>query len=143
MRRMLMLGAALLLMTGTTAAQNISGPLSGTLGPGTYYVVGDISVQIADSLVIEAETTLLMTGDHAFSVFGHLHAAGTEADSIIFDVNAGTSYWDGIHFINPTSGSSILEYCVVRKSNARGISLISSSPIIRHCTIKDNLASYS
>jgi hypothetical protein len=137
------LSAAFLLFSGTAMAQNISGPLSGSLGPGTYYVVGDISVQINDSLLIEAGTTLLLNGDYAFSVFGHLHGTGTEVDSIIFNVNTGTSYWDGIHFINAPSSSSILEYCLVRKSNARGISMIASSPTVRHCTIKDNLASYS
>ena len=143
MKRRVVLSIVLLFIAGTAIAQNISGPLSGILGPGTFYVVGDISVQINDSLLIEAGTTLLMNGDHALSVFGHLHAAGTETDSIIFDINTGTTYWDGIHFINAPSSSSILEYCLIRKSNARGISLIMSSPIIRHCTIKDNLASYS
>lgn len=133
----------ILLCCSLSNAQDISGPLSGTLGPGTYYVVGDISVQNGDSLLIAAGTTLLMTGEHAFSVFGHLHAAGTETDSVIFNVNTGVSYWDGIHFHNPTSSSSILEYCLVRKSNNRGISLVMSSPTISHSRIQDNLASYS
>ena len=143
MKRICIACLLILLYCGLSNAQDISGPLSGTLGPGTYLVVGDISVQNGDSLVIQPGTTLIMAGDYAFSVLGHLHAAGTETDSVIFNIDTGVSYWDGIHFINPTSSSSILEYCLVRKSNNRGISLIMSSPTISHCRIQDNLASYS
>ena len=137
----ILLGLSLCLC-GLCAAQELSGALSGSLGPGTYYIVGEISVQNGASLTIQPGTTLLANGDYAFAIYGHLHAAGTEADSIKFKCNTGVSYWNALHFINPSSSSSILEYCYVTDSNGRGISLVASSPTFSHCTIHDNLATY-
>ncbi|MBC8203941.1 MAG: hypothetical protein H8E87_00355, partial [FCB group bacterium] len=70
----------------TISAQGqLSGPLSGILpGDSTYYVVGNISVQAGDSLIIEAGATLIFNSGIQFDINGYLHAAGTETDSIKF-----------------------------------------------------------
>lgn len=123
----------------SSPAQNISGPLSGVLGPGTYTVVGSISVLYGQSLNIQSGTTFLFTGDYDFDIYGYLHAAGTETDSIIFRRDSGIP-WNGIDFNSIASDSSILEYCLITGSDGCGLYIYDACPTISHCYITGNTA---
>ena len=116
----------------------LSGPLSGILLSGVYTVEGDIFVQQEDSLLIEPGVVLEFSGYYSFEVFGHLHAAGTEHDSIRFVPLQSSIDWAGIKFYSPPPDSSRLEYCLISGSADRGIFCQYSSPILERCTIRDN-----
>lgn len=97
----------------------LSGPLSGTLGPGDYYVLSYILVQLGDELTILPGTRLLFTGHYQFNIYGRLNAIGTEQDSIAFTRFLPTDYfrtresnWSGLHFIL-ANDSCRLEYCLI------------------------------
>jgi hypothetical protein len=121
-------------------AQDISGPLSGTLGPGTFHVVNNISVPVGDSLVVQPGTTLLFDGGFAFAIYGYLHAAGTEQDSIQFLKTYFYIPWKGLIFYSFASDSSIVEYCFISGSDCQGMEINAACPTIRHCTFNTNIA---
>ncbi len=54
----------------------LSGPLSGVLGPGTYTVVGNIRVDTSQTLTILPSTTLDFQGPFRFDIYGLLSALG-------------------------------------------------------------------
>ena len=127
----------------------LSGPLSGTLGPGTYTIVGDISVEVNDSLFLEPGTIFLFNDDYEFDIYGYLFAVGNEEDSIKFMPSVSDSSWGGIDFNNSADDSSRLEYCLVTGGHATGgypsyygggIYCEYCSPIISNCTISENSA---
>lgn len=93
----------------------ISGPQSGILGPGTYLVVGDVSVPVSQVLTIAPGTTFLHNGNYRWNIYGRLNAIGTEADSIVFCRReiVPAYRWIGLRFEIGASDSSVLEYCVV------------------------------
>jgi hypothetical protein len=113
--------ALLLCLTvyGLSLAQEISGPLSGTLGPGTYIVVGDIQVQHAATLDIVPGTTLLHNGAWSWNIYGQLNAEGTEADSIYFirQNEVPGHRWRSIRFQSGASSASTINYCVIDNCN--------------------------
>ncbi len=131
-----------------SATAQLSGPLSGTLGPGTFTVVGDISVQSGDSLLIAPGTELNFTGYYVFEINGYLRAVGFENDSIKFQPIHPDSVWGGIGFNNSADDSSRLSYCLITGSDNYvgpsngGISCIHSSPSIVNCTISGNTGDY-
>ncbi len=135
------------LLVFSAASGQLSGPLSGTLGPGTFNVVSDISVQNGDSLIIAPGTALLFNGAYEFDVNGYIYAVGTENDSVKFRPNAGTPYWAGIAFNDSADDSSRLGYCLITGGYAvgswpddcgGGILCYYSSPIISNCAISLN-----
>ena len=126
------------LLNCTASSQNLSGPLSGTLGAGTYYVVGTLVVLAGDSLTIEPGTDFLFSGSYGFDIFGKVTAVGSETDSIRFMQNSDFSTWNGIDFYNTTSNSSRFEYVVVEGSDCIGMDFVGSSPVFNHCTIRKN-----
>jgi hypothetical protein len=94
---------------------NISGDLSGTLGPADYIVVGDCNVQMSDSLYIAAGTRFLFSGHYTFSIYGLLKAEGNETDSILFIRQSPIEdhRWGGFRFYSTASPASVLDYCVI------------------------------
>ncbi len=130
----------------------LAGPLSGTLGPGTFTVVGGISVQNGDSLTIAPGTRFNFTGYYEFDVDGYLYAVGTENDSITFQPSDTSFTWGGIDFNSIANNFSRLGYCLVRggyasgaypESSGGGILCYGSSPIISNCTVSGNAADSS
>ncbi|MBC8490981.1 MAG: hypothetical protein H8D42_00280 [Candidatus Marinimicrobia bacterium] len=126
-------------INGAALAEDISGSLSGELGPGDYNVVGMISVFMGASLIIHPGTTFNFTGEYGFDILGYLYAVGTETDSIIFRQGSG-DLWRGINFFSLAVDSSIMEYCRVSDSNDKGIYISGVSPTISHCLISHNFA---
>jgi parallel beta-helix repeat protein len=131
------LSLSLVLLSNAIFAQ-LSGPLSGVLpGDSTYSVIGNISVETGDSLIIVAGATLIFNRDIEFDINGYIYAEGAETDSIKFINSPGTT-WGGIDFNVTSSDSSRLEYCLITGSSSSGIYCFYSSPAITNCTISGN-----
>lgn len=139
------------LLTCTASAQNISGSLSGTLGPGTYTVIGNCTVNAGNTLTIQPGTTFLFAGHYSFKIYGTLLAQGTEADSIVFKrQSASSTYeWSGIRFMMGSSPNSILSYCYMEYAkyhlypdyNGGAVYIEEDGVTVEHCFMKDNYAS--
>ena len=149
MKKLFLVFTAVILLSITASAQ-LSGPLSGTLGPGTYTVIGHIWVSNGDFLTIEAGATLIFNEGVQFDIDGYLHAAGTETDSIKF-INSPDLTWGGIDFNDSANDSSRLEYCLITGGYASeehpegrggGILCDESSPTISNCFIIENVADW-
>ena len=96
-------------------AQQISGSLSGTLGPGTYTVVGDCRVESGQTLDIEPGTVFQHRGFYKWNISGTLNAVGN-ADSLIEFVREQpiqAHKWGGIRFDGAGSSNSVLDYCYI------------------------------
>ncbi|MFH1010899.1 MAG: right-handed parallel beta-helix repeat-containing protein [bacterium] len=130
----------------------LSGPLSGTLGPGTYHVIDTISVESTDTLQLMPGTTFTFDGGYPFQIYGTLLAEGTESDSIIFTTEqSDMNRWRGLRFEGAGSSGSRLGYCLIERGYAIGASQgyrgggiccwNYSSPTFTNCTIRDNWAS--
>jgi hypothetical protein len=90
----------------------ISGSQSGSLGPGTYIVDGDILVEAGSSLSILPGTSFLHNGNHKWLISGQFSAVGTEQDSILFTRQnpIDDHQWGGLHFVNGAPEAT-LNYC--------------------------------
>lgn len=120
----------------------LSGALSGILGPGFFHVVDSIYVESDDTLRIVPATTINFDGPYPFNIYGLLLAEGTESDSIIFttDTTANPSRWRGIQIDNDNS-SCLMEYCVVSEcSHCSAVILEGTNVnhIIRSSSIRNN-----
>ncbi len=124
----------------TSAQIHISGSLSGTLVDTTYIVDGNISVEDSASLIIEAGANILFDGPYEFVIRGLLRAEGTEQDSITFVPCPAGVFWNGIDFVDSSSDSCLLRYCLIQESKDNGIDISNCSPTIDHCTVHLNSA---
>lgn len=97
------------------AQEQISGPQSGILGPGTYLVVGDIQVPAGEILEIVPGTEFLHNGNHTWEIYGRFNAEGAEGDSIFFirQNPVQEHRWGGIRFLAQASDASTVNYCVI------------------------------
>ena len=141
----------LLLVFAQTSFSQLSGPLSGTLGPGEFHIVDTISVEQSDTLTLMPGTTFNFDGPYPFHIYGTLLAEGTESDSIVFttDTLANPERWRGLRFVDSTSSGSVLSYCLIENGYASGespydcgggIYCNQSSLIFSDCEISHNLA---
>jgi predicted outer membrane repeat protein len=143
-----------ILLAQASLAQ-ISGPLSGTLGPGTYHVIGNISVESGDSLRLLPGTTFTFDGPYPFKIYGILLAEGTAIDSIIFTTDTLTNpdRWRGLRFYGSSSSSSRLAYCLIENGLAPGVwpdpnsfgggvYLEDTSPSFSNCVFANDSAQY-
>ncbi len=112
--RILLVGLALALFLPSTvrAQQTVHGTLSGSLGPGTYIVDGDIQVLAGQSLNINPGTTFLHSGHYTWTINGEFSAIGSESQAIRFirQFPYEAHKWGGIRF-QPYSTSQGLEWC--------------------------------
>jgi len=140
MRKTFILELMLFALASTVLGQpQISGPLSGNLGPGVYIITDHITIASTDSLIIQPGTVFLFNGCHDFSVNGYIYAVGTEDDSIDFIPLSADSNWQGIVF-NSAVDTCRLAYCNITGSNECGIEISYSSPRIEFCRIFNNTA---
>ncbi|TKJ41223.1 hypothetical protein CEE37_06040 [candidate division LCP-89 bacterium B3_LCP] len=104
-----------LAVTTSFAQPIISGQQSGTLGPETYIVNGDIQVLSGQTLTIMPGTVFLHNGNHTWEISGQLNAEGTETDSIKFvrQDPIDEHRWGGIRFLSGSSDQSSIDYCVI------------------------------
>ena len=115
MKKSLLVSLLSLTFVGFAQAQDISGPQSGTLGPGTYTVIGDISVRNGETLQIVPGTDFLHTGYYTWTIEGLLTAQGTMGDSIKFvrQNPINEHRWGGLRFQSSASPDCILDYCII------------------------------
>ncbi len=108
----------LVFTTLTVAQTQISGPQSGTLGPGNYIVIGDITVASGDSLTIVPGTTFMHPGSNSnikWLISGKFTAAGVEGDSIYFCSQDSVGVWErwgGLLFLSGAP-AAVIDYCVI------------------------------
>jgi parallel beta-helix repeat protein len=130
-----------------TAQPTISGAQSGTLGPGEYIVVGNLTIVNGASLTIEPGTTFLFGGNYEFLIDSDqtLIAVGTETDSIKFipDTDGGVTQWKHLRF-RDSAADDMLSYCLITGGSevkGGGIYCANSSPSIGNSVIRGNSAS--
>jgi hypothetical protein len=139
--------AMLILLAGSAFAQpQISGNLSGTLGPGNYLVVGNCFIQAGNTLTIAPGTTLLHSGAYTWTVYGQLNAVGTTSDSIIFKRQSPSGErWGGIRIMEGSSANTLLSYCVIescQNTSGGGLQIRSVPVTVRHSRISDCIGNY-
>ncbi|MBU1706590.1 right-handed parallel beta-helix repeat-containing protein, partial [bacterium] len=131
--------------------EGLIGALSGTLGPGVYHILGEISIDAEDSLRLMPRTTFIFDGHYPFEIRGVLLAEGTESDSIIFtaDTIANPNRWCGLRFLQSVRSESRLAYCLIENGRATGSDVDRygggayfnhASPEVSHCVFKNNFA---
>ncbi|MCX6639347.1 MAG: right-handed parallel beta-helix repeat-containing protein [bacterium] len=126
------------------AQPQISGPLSGALGPGDYIVVGDIQVNAGRTLTIAPGTTFLHNGHWDWTISGTLTAVGTATDSIIFTRQQPVPEhrWGGLRF-QPGATNGQISYCAIdhglvgTTSTLKGANIVTNGAAISvtHSTI--------
>jgi hypothetical protein len=118
MKRSLILLLCLGLGGMAFAQPQISGPLNGNLGPGTYLVVGNIQVIAGARLTIAPGTTFLHNGHWIWQINGTLIADGTAADSIkwVRQSPIPEHRWGGLRFMAGANSTS-LDYCLIDNVN--------------------------
>jgi len=128
-------------LANVTLSLEVIGPQSGIWSTGeTYNVIGDISVNTSDTLIIEHGVTIKFMGFYSFTIYGTLFAEGTEMDSILFTSGEPEPYhndWDHIKFEGNSSSNSIISYSKVEYATY-GIYCDASSPSISNNTIINN-----
>ncbi len=136
-----------LMCTVLYSQQPISGPQSGTLGPGTYEVVGNITVENGKTLAIEPGTKFEHNGNYAWAISGEVKAVGTLGEEIHF-VSKGSSNWGGIQFLEGSSDQSIFDHCIIDKCErpwgkaGGGINVNGASITVQNSTISNCDAMY-
>jgi hypothetical protein len=106
--------------TCALAQPQLSGNLSGNLGPGSYLVTGNCAVQSGATLTIAPGTTFLHSGNFTWTIYGLLTATGTQADSIKW-IRQGTVSWGGLRFQAGASSNCQLNYCVIEYGVQSGL----------------------
>jgi len=141
---------SLLIVLACTQASlaQLSGPLSGTLGPGEFHVVDTIYVDEGDSLRLMPGTIFIFDWHCPFLIYGTLQAEGMEGDTIIFTADPEThpNRWRGLIFSDSSSSNSHLEFCLMENScpgywlydYGSGAKCYNASPTFIHCTFRDN-----
>ncbi|MFO7896238.1 MAG: hypothetical protein R6U84_04830, partial [Candidatus Cloacimonadales bacterium] len=122
-KRLLVFCFALLTVAAFAQTPIAPGPVNGTwdLAGSPYQITGDIEVQAADALTIEAGVTVEFQGYYSFAIIGQLDIAGTVANNVTItatDTNAG---WKGLRFQNSVAVSTI-DYANIEYGKASGTS---------------------
>jgi len=124
---------------------SLSGPLSGTLGPGVFNVVGNCGVAAGNTLTIQPGTVLQHTGNFSWTISGTITALGTESQPIEFIPQNASIPWGGIRFNTGAPTQSRLEWCVIDKCetyvNGGGLYIGNSGITLVDCEITNCSAS--
>ncbi len=136
-----------------------AGEVSGTWtrAQSPYHVCGDI--QVYGDFTIEPGVTVIFRGKYGMEVgvAAKFRAVGTLSDSITFMPSDPAVGWYGIDLygdgaMETPQGEHVMEYCIVTGGRADGphpqncgggISMSSSTALIRNCLIQNNIASGS
>ncbi|MCC6660012.1 MAG: right-handed parallel beta-helix repeat-containing protein [Phycisphaerales bacterium] len=115
-----------------------------TINGSPYIVQGDI--QVID-LTIDPGVQVRVDGPFTIEVVGRISAIGSEGLPVLFTAHAAANPWRGLVF-NDTPPGSVMEHCIVERSNNSGLRITSTSPqgappAVRRCTIRDNTSPLS
>ncbi|MFH1734425.1 MAG: right-handed parallel beta-helix repeat-containing protein, partial [bacterium] len=142
---------ALFPMISTAETIYVNGTVSGTWSADTVIVTGHLYVENDDTLTIEPGVKVLFQtnpGSWYWRFYvrpdATLIAAGTEQDSILFDVLNPNTGWNGLR-IESSNGSSLLQYCHLTHGSTNGQGAThyggaiacdaSANPTIKNCLI--------
>jgi hypothetical protein len=97
----------------TTIQGIINSDVTLTMDKSPYLVIGDLVVFPKWKLTIEPGVELRFANSVRLQIRGTLEALGTEADSISFFSDTGTSMglWTGIEILNTLGGNASFDYC--------------------------------
>lgn len=134
--------AFLLLITNIASAETIVPP-GGVWGTWTeagspYLVQGYIQIDLDSTLNIEPGVEVIFQGFYTLTVYGTLHAIGTESDSVLFTAE---DRWGNIHFQYSTTGN-VFSYCIVQHGDGVVIGW-GSEATIDHSTFRWNNSDYA
>src|SRR5688572_24716454 len=120
---------SLLLLMQSGKAQTIMGGVffSDTvisIAHSPYHVTSNVLVPVNITVTIEPGVVFLFDPDISFQIEGELQAKGAEGDSIIFQLQAGSSgQWRGLKFTNQAtpynksdSSGCLIDYCIFSKA---------------------------
>jgi hypothetical protein len=148
-----------ILATHLEIAQVISRDTTWTKENSPYVITGNVLISSGASLAIDPGVTVRFESGTGMQIDGELIARGTEDEPIVFTSNpplAGPGSWCNILFTGSSIsatfdqtgnylGGSIMQYCAVEYAGAKAlcqdheaIKILSSSPLIDHCTIAGN-----
>ena len=148
-----------ILATHLEIGQVISCDTAWTKENSPYIITGNVLVPSGVTLTIEPGVAVKFESGTGMQIDGELVARGTEAEPIVFTSNppfAGPGSWCNILFTDSSIGAtfdqtesyvsgSIMQYCTVEYAGAskvyqdhEAIKILSSSPLIDHCTITGN-----
>jgi len=131
------IGSPLTIPVNLNVLADLSGSIEGVFLSGLEYnVIGDISVDSGDSLLIQPGANLVFDGNYSFTVNGYLNAVGSISDSIKFIPSGSYGSWGNLIFTDSSDDSSRLEYCLINRSS--GIILDHANPTIGNCTISQS-----
>lgn len=130
---------AALLAASRLCATDVQGNVSGVWEPGgnPYYVVGNVTVPVAQFLTILAGVEVRFIGDYSFTVLGGMTAWGTEVDSVKFVYNSGQvpGAWGYIEYNDSWGDSTVLKYCLI-ESGDRAVLVDNCGITLDHCTLR-------
>ena len=143
------------ILYGALNSIQVSGPVSGewTLAQSPVEVIGDISIEEDNQLIIYPGVDVIFIDHYKFDVYGTLLAQGTETDLIAFTAQNHITGWHSLRFhdttINEQDLSELnwcyLEYGLAESSryDYQGGAIYcenSSDLIIQNCVISNNTA---
>ena len=129
--------------------------ISGTLGHLTtwtpnyqYRVIGDLTLESGDSLIIDPGVDILFMGEYEFFIYGTLLAMGEEENKITFtsgQPSKAPGDWKWLYFQYESSSNYVMSHCIVEyggggNSNAN-IKLSHSELLLQDCEIRYSLGS--
>ncbi|MBL7191151.1 T9SS type A sorting domain-containing protein [bacterium] len=143
MKKTLLCIFSLLIIGSVSAQTNLSGNVTGSLGPGNYHVIGDITLPNGGNLTISPGTNFEFDEDTAFLIHGLLTSSGAEGDSILFVKHSTAADWDGLYFYGDSDDESMMEYCRISYAEpdtgrGGGVAVYSSNPTFNHCVFSEN-----
>ena len=104
-----------LLSAAAFGQPTLSGNVTGTVGPGTYNVVGNCTVPAGQTLTMLPGTVLQHTGSFSWTIYGTLNAAGTEDQMIEFVSQNSWQTWGGVKYQPGAPTSSVMEWVIIDK----------------------------
>ncbi len=125
------------LYSDTSTFNYLAGSISGNLTENRYFVTGQCSVAMNDTLEIDPGTHIFFKGNYYVYVKGTLIADGTSSEPIVFKPkpNSGVE-WSGIYVYDDSDGSCVFDHCEISGSQI-GILAVRSDLTVSNCTIED------
>ncbi len=121
---------------------NIYGSVAGHWDPqyGNYHMIGDVTVPVGATLVIEPGTTITSQNGIGMIVKGTLVADASDDDPIVFSTT-DRNVWNGLDFIDSNAFESIVFNCQFYNAEESAILISNSSVDIQKCRFVDNSGS--
>ena len=117
----------------------IHGSISGILTTGEYEVSSTLTVEAADTLVIEPGVILNFYPGTEFIINGLLLTKGTDTDSNKFTSLSGQN-WEGISILDNEYNSKF-DFCIIENSQSDGLNGNNSLFELTNCSVRNNIGS--